>query len=120
MTATQLKTALATRLSDLLGTYEWPNGQSRAAINLGRPPSDATAHGIEVLIETVPEYDNRSLHWHTAIVREHTIRVIAHGSGDAASVVERICQAYDATNPSQVPALESLGVLAHVVVRVRA
>jgi hypothetical protein len=120
MTATELRDDLATRLSDVLGTYTWPNGQSRAAINLGRPPSDATAHGVEVLVETVPEYDNRALHQHTAIVREHTVRVIAHGSGDAATVVERICQAYDATNPTQVPALESLGVIAHVVVRVRA
>lgn len=119
MTAAQLRDALATLLDAQLGTYTWPNGSTRDAINLGEPPSNVIATGVEVLVNLDPEYANEHLHTHTAIGREHIVRVIPHGNTSASSVVERICSKFETSNPITVPASEQLGIGVQYTLRVR-
>lgn len=118
MTPRQLTDLLAEVLSDLLGTYKRPDGGTQAAIFLGEPPSDWNATGLEVRVDPSVEFDNRSLHQHTAIVTEIPVRVIPRG-GSGTEAVTRISQRFDATNPRTVPSNERLGILKTYTLQVR-
>lgn len=119
MTNAELRAALAALLTTQLGTYTRPSGSTTPAIWVGDPPSDWVASGVEVRIDPAPEYANEALHAHTLVAHETPVRVVAHGSGDAAAVVDRICQRFETSNPVFVPPSEALGVLAQYTLRIR-
>lgn len=112
MTPAQAKTALAALLADQLGAYTWPNGSSRAAINLGEPPSDATASGLEVIVDDTPEYALRGRHNGTLVNREVVVRFIPHNATatTVSAAVERVAAAYWTSSPVTIPASEQLGI----------
>jgi len=119
VTPQELRAALATLLADLLGTYKTPQGTTVPACRVGDPPPDWTATGVEVIVDPALEFDNRPLHQHTAVITEIPVRVVQHGTGSPSAVAARIAQRFNATNPTQVPANERLGILAQYTLRVR-
>lgn len=119
MTNTELRAALAALLTSQLGTYTLPGGGTTPAVWVGDPPSDWVAAGVEVRIDASPEYANEPLHAHTLVAHETPVRVVAHGSGSAATVVDRICQRFETSNPVFVPPSEALGILAQYTLRIR-
>lgn len=119
MTNAELMTALTALLSSQLGTYTLPAGTTVPAIYNGEPPSDWVAAGVEVRVDPAPEYANEPLHAHTLVAHETPVRVVAHGSGSAATVVDRICQRFETSNPVFVPPSEALGILAQYTLRIR-
>lgn len=119
MTPAELRAALLTLLSSQLGTYKNASGTSMGpAVRVGEPPSDWTASGLEIIIDPSLNFDNRGLHQHTAIVTEIPVRVIPRGA-DGTLAVTRITQRFNATNPTQVPANERLGILTQYTLHIR-
>lgn len=53
---TDIKAIISDRLSDLLGTYTYPNGYQRPAISVGNPENTIVADGLECIIDRVPSY----------------------------------------------------------------
>lgn len=120
MTPVQLTAALKVLLADVLGTYNLPGMPPLPAIYTDDPPSGwPPATGLEVIVSSSEEFTNESLHQHTAVIGEIPVRVIPRSSGSGAAAVKRICQAFDATNPTTVPGNERLGILTQYTLRVR-
>ena len=112
MTPAELRAALVTRLSGLLGTYARPGTSTTPAIYVGEPPSDWLATGLEARVEPHPDLDLTRVHSGTRLTREYRVRLIDRGaaSANALTAVERIAQSFDTTPPVAIPANERLGI----------
>lgn len=121
MTPAQLQTKLTALLANQLGTYRRSNGSTLPAVRFGEPDEKWTCSGLEVMIEAAPEYDNAQLHASTAVVHEWVVRFIPHDA-DMPKVrlaVDRVCQAFNASNPTTVPKNQVLGIETQYALRIR-
>lgn len=111
MTPAQLRTELATRLTNLLGTYTTPGGNTFPAIYVGEPPSDWVASGLEVRIEKAPNITNTPEYESSSVDTSLRVRIIPRGSGDAERAVRRILRKYTNASVTRVEGSERLGIL---------
>lgn len=120
MTPAQLRAALASLLSDLLGKFTTPGGTELAAIRVGEPPSDYTVTGLEARISGVPDFDATALQGNESNLAEtHLVRLVAHETADKmTAAVRRIVRTYSDASVTTVPANERLGIPAQVTIRI--
>lgn len=120
MTPAQLRAALASMLSDLLGTFTTPTGTVLPAIWVGEPPSDYTVTGLEARISSVPDFDATALQGDESNLAEtHLVRLVAHETtAKMTSAVRRIVRSHGDASVTTVPANERLSILAQVVIRI--
>lgn len=55
LTSTKLSEKIKTALSDVIGTYTYPNDYTRSAIAVGNPPNEVKVSGLEVIIPMMPK-----------------------------------------------------------------
>jgi len=104
-----LRQELETLLSDLLGTYTYPDGATTPAINVGfKVPEGVTATGLEVVISPEPSSQPMAMQGDKGVYREWLVVLRQWDDADVDSLrlaVERMIARWpEMTAPVVVPA----------------
>ena len=123
MTTTQLRAALASMLSSLLGTYTYLDDsgveQTTPALRVTEPPATWRASGLEVRIQEIPTLRQVPAYTTGAIVETHRVYLVSHNAdADTLAALRKILSRWPTAQASSVDASERLGILSQHVVTI--
>lgn len=116
MTTTELRAALASMLSSVLGTYSYvdDNGteQTTPALSVTEPPSSWRAAGLEVRIQVIPRLEQTPAYVTGATRETHRVTLVSHDAdADALTALRKILSRWSTATVTTVDGSERLGIL---------